>query len=102
MRNPFKRKPKPYVAERNRLLEELTALPPDGNRYEIVLTRLNEIDRILNRTSEIKKTVIPALGTVGAVGGIYALQQFGGVIVPKALEALAARQEQKKHPKELD
>ena len=102
MRNPFKRKPKPYVSERNRLLEELAALPADGDRYEIVLTRLNEIDKILNRTSEIKKTVIPALGTVGAVGGIYALQQFGGIIVPKALESLAARQEQKKHPKELD
>jgi hypothetical protein len=35
------------------------------------------------------------------VAGIYAIQQFAGVIVPKALESLAARQEQKKH-KELD
>lgn len=102
MRNPFKRTAKPYVAERDRLLEELKLLPADGNRYEIVLTRLSELDRILNRTSELKKTVIPAFGTAAAVGGIYALQQFGGVIVPKALEALAARQEAKKAPKELD
>lgn len=102
MRNPFKRSPKPYVAERNRLLVELSILPSDGNRYEIVLARLNDLDKILNRTSEIKKTVIPAFGTVAAVGGVYALQQFGGVLVPKALEALAARQEAKKSPKELE
>lgn len=102
MRNPFKRPAKPYVAERDRLLEELSKLSPDSNRYELVLTRLSELDRILNRTSEFKKTVIPAFGTAAAVGGIYALQQFGGVIVPKALEALAARQEAKKAPKELD
>lgn len=96
MHNPFKRQPKPYVAERNRLLEELAGLPADGNRYEIVLKRLNEIDGILNRTTELKKTIIPAFGTAAAVGGIYALQQFGGVLVPKALETLAARNEQKK------
>jgi hypothetical protein len=100
MRNPFKRKPKPYVAERDRLLEELGRISPDSNRYELVLTRLSELDRILNRTTELKKTVIPAFGTVAAVSGVYALQQFGGVLVPKALETLAARQEQKKHPKD--
>lgn len=102
MRNPLKRKPKPYVAERDRLLAELNTLPPDGNRYEIVLARLNDLDKILNRTTELKKTVIPAFGTVAAVGGVYVLQQFGGVLVPKALEALAARQEAKKNPKELE
>ncbi len=102
MRNPLKRKPKPYVAERDRLLVELSTLPADGNRYEIVLARLNELDKILNRTSELRKTVIPAFGTAAAVGGVYALQQFGGVLVPKALEALAARQEAKKTPQELD
>ncbi len=102
MRNPFKRKPKPYVAERDRLLAELATMHPDSNRYHLVLTRLDELDRILNRTSELKKTVIPAAGTAVAIGGIYALQQFGGIIVPKALDSIAARQEQKKHPKELD
>lgn len=102
MHNPLKRKPKPYVAERDRLLRELAELPADGNRYHLVLTRLNDLDKILNRTSELKKTVIPAAGTAVAVAGIYALQQFGGVIVPKALDSLAARQEQKKHPKELE
>lgn len=95
MRNPFQRKPKPYVAERDRLLACMDSLPPESDEYQKVLHRLNELDRILNRTSELKKTVIPTLGTVGAVGGIYALQQFGGVIVPKALESLAARKEQK-------
>ena len=97
MHNPFKRKPKPYVAERDRLLEVLKTTPPATEEYETVMKRLNELDKILNRTTELKKTVIPAIGTIGAVGGIYALQQFGGVIVPKALESIAARNEQKKH-----
>lgn len=102
MRNLFKRKPKPYVAERDRLLEELSTLPADGNRYHIVLQRLNEIDAILNRSSDKFKTLVSAAGPVAAIGGVYALQQFGGVLVPKALETYAARQDAKKSPKELD
>lgn len=102
MRNPFKRQPKPYVAERDRLLEWLAANDPDSEEYESVMRRLNDIDRILNRSSEKFKTVVPALGTLGAVGGIYALQQFGGVIVPKVLESIAARQEQRKTSHESD
>ena len=91
-----KRKPKPYVAERERLLEHIKTLDPASDEYEKVMKRLDQLDRILNRTTELKKTVIPALGTIGAVSGIYALQQFAGVIVPKALDSIAARQEQKK------
>jgi len=30
------------------------------------------------------------------VAGIYALQQFAGVLVPKALDAIASRSSQKK------
>lgn len=96
MFNP-KRKPKPYRAERDRLLVIMEALDPTDPDYETVMKRLNDLDKILNRTSEFKKTIIPALGGIGAVGGIYALQQFAGVIVPKALDSLASRQEQKKH-----
>lgn len=102
MRNPFKRRPKPYVAERDRLLAFMATIDPHHPNYETYMVRLDQLDRILNRASETKKAVIPALGTAAAVGGIYALQQFGGVIVPKALESIAARQEAKKHPKELD
>jgi hypothetical protein len=65
-----------------------------------VLTRLNELDRIIKRASESKKAIIPAVGTAVAIGGVYALQQFGGVIVPRALESIAARQEQKKSQKD--
>jgi hypothetical protein len=96
MPNPFKRKPKPYEAERERLLKHIATLTPESDEYQKVMARINELDRILNRTTEFKKTVIPALGTVGAVTGIYALQQFAGVIVPKALDSLAARKEHKK------
>lgn len=102
MHNPFKRKPKPYVAERDRLLERMGTLDPTTDEYQSVMHRLNEIDRILNRASETKKAVIPAAGTAVAIGGIYALQQFGGVIVPKALDAIAARQEQKRSTEKSD
>jgi tetrahydromethanopterin S-methyltransferase subunit G len=101
MQNPLKRKPNPYVAERERLLEVLAAMPPSGDEYKNVMARLDQLDKILNRTSELKKTVIPAIGTIGAVTGIYALQQFAGVIVPKALDALASRSS-KKHPNEFE
>lgn len=97
MHNPLKRKPKPYVAERDRLQEKLATLDPTSDEYQTVMTRLSELDRIINRASETRKAVIPAIGTAVAIGGVYALQQFGGVVVPKALEAIAARQEQKKH-----
>lgn len=102
MHNPFRRKPKPYEAERQRLLEHLTTLDPTTEAYANAMARLDQLDKILNRTTELKKTVIPAAGTIVGVAGIYGLQQFAGVIVPKALESLAARQEQKKNPKELD
>lgn len=97
MHFPLKRKPKPYTAERERLLEELKKHDPTTESYQTVMARINELDKILNRTTELKKTVIPAVGGISAVAGIYALQQFAGVIVPKALESLAARNEQKKH-----
>jgi hypothetical protein len=102
MRNPFKRSPKPYVAERDRLQEKLASLDPTTDEYQTVMNRLNELDRILNRASDTKKAIIPAVGTAVAIGGVYALQQFGGVLVPKALESLAARQEQKRASKEAD
>lgn len=100
MKNPFKRS-KPYRDEQQRLLEFVSDLDPTTSEYETVLARIDKLDRILNRTTELKKTVIPALGTGGAVVGIYALQQFAGVIVPKALDSLAARSE-KKQPQELE
>jgi hypothetical protein len=95
VKNPLNPEPKPYEAERQRLLERLADIDPTNDDYSKVLTELDRLDKILNRTSEFKKTLIPALGTVASVGGIYALQQFAGVIVPKALEALASRSSQK-------
>jgi hypothetical protein len=101
MKNPLKREPKPYVAERDRLLEYLGNADPATDEYQKGMARLNELDRMMNRTTELKKTVIPALGTIGGVAGIYALQQFGGVIVPRVLEAIGSRSQQR-HPRELD
>ena len=102
MFNPFKRKTKPYVEERDRLLAVMETLNPADEDYATVMHRLNDIDKILNRSSDKFKTVATAAGPVAAIGGIYALQQFGGVLVPKAMESYASRQENKKHPRELD
>lgn len=101
MKNPLKRKPSRYENELNRLLEEASNLHPTSDEYHTVLVRINELDKINNRTSELTKTIIPAVGTVGGVVGIYALQQFAGVLVPKALDAIASRSS-KKNPSELD
>jgi hypothetical protein len=91
MKNPLKRNPSRYEDELRRLLEEARVLHPATDEYVAVLKAINELDKINNRTSEFKKTVIPAAGTVGGVVGIYALQQFAGVLIPKALEALPSR-----------
>lgn len=95
MKNPMKRQPSVYENERGRLLFHVKTLDPATDEYHNVMNRIDQLDKILNRTSELKKTVIPALGTVGGVAGIYVLQQFGGVLIPKALEAIASRSPQK-------
>jgi hypothetical protein len=100
MKNPLKRNPSRYEDELQRLLEEAKNTPVISDEYQKVMARINELDKINNRTSELTKTVIPALGTIGGVAGIYALQQFAGVIVPKALDALASRSS--KTQRELD
>jgi len=102
MKNPFVKKPKPYHSERQRLLDWAITLDPTTEEYKSVMARINELDRIINRTSEFKKTVIPALGTIGGVAGIYALQQFAGVLVPKALDAIASRSTERKSDRKDD
>lgn len=96
MFNPFRRKSKDIETELSRLFMVLMITPPDSDEYEKVVKRIDQLNKIKNRSSELTKSIIPALGTIGAVGGIYALQQFAGVIVPRALDSIAARQEQKK------
>lgn len=102
MRNPLKRKPKPLKAEHDRLVGWLSKADPTDPQYEIVTHRLNDINRILNRASDGKKAWIPALGTMGAIGSLYIIQQFGGILVPKAAETITAKMDAKKHSQELD
>lgn len=101
MLNIPKRQPNAFENEQLRLLDHLESLDPEGPEYEIVMKRLDHLNKIHNRTTEFVKTVIPALGTVASVAGIYALQQFAGVIVPKALDSIASRSTQK-NSQELD
>lgn len=102
MRNPFKRKPHHLEATRQHLLKWTEYASPDDPAYKPAMDEIDRIDRIMKRTTELKKTIIPAAGTGAALVGIYALQQFAGVLVPKAADMLAARQEQKKPSKELN
>ena len=93
MQNPFKRKPKPYEAERQRLLEYAATLTPTSDDYHKTIQRIDTLDKIIHRSSELSKTLIPALGTIGALTGIYMLQQFAGILLPKAVETYSTRQE---------
>lgn len=91
MKNPFKRKSNVYTPERTRLLEWANSLDPTTPEYQNLMARIDELDKIHRRSNELTKVAIPALGTIGGVAGVYALQQFAGVIVPKALETIASR-----------
>ena len=95
MKNPFERKPDVYEPLREQLLEELNGSAPADDEFGTVMEHLERLDKITKRSSETKKALIAASGTVAGVVGIYALQQFVGVIVPKALDALASRHTQK-------
>lgn len=80
-----------YETERQRLLEKASTLDPTGAQYKDVMLRIDQLDQIIKRSSESFKTIIPASATVISVVGIYVIQQFAGVVVPKALDMLAAR-----------
>ena len=95
MPNIPKRKPSPYDLERDRLLDHLNSSDPESDEYETVMKRLDTLDKINRRSNELTKTIIPAISTIASVGGIYAIQQFGGVLVPKVLDAIASRSTQK-------
>ena len=86
-------KKNPYEAEQLRLLDHLTSADPESKEYAAVVARLDEIDTLLNRRRfNWIQTAIPAATSVVAIAGIYALQQFGGVLIPKVLESFASRQ----------
>lgn len=85
-----------YETERQRLLEKASTLDPTGAQYKDVMTRIDQLDQIIKRSSESFKTVVPAALTAVSLVGIYALQQFAGIVVPKALDMHAARKNSQK------
>lgn len=82
---------KTYGDERQRLLETASKLEPQSDQYAKVMQRIDQLDKIIKRSGDRTKALIPAAATIGSVVGIYALQQFLGVVVPKALESLSGR-----------
>lgn len=75
-----------YDGELQRLLGELAQLSPTTADYEKVLKRIDELDKIHNRTSELVKTLVPVLATAISATSIYFLQQAVGVL-PRAIDA---------------
>lgn len=80
-----------YVKERERLLTIASTLEPTSDEYHKVMTRIDLLDKITKRSSDAVKAIIPASATVVGLMGIYAIQQFAGVAVPKAMDMLVGR-----------
>lgn len=90
-----------YADERQRLLELIKTLDPHTTEYKTVLDRIEQLDKITKRSGEKIKAFIPACVTAVSLVGIYAAQQFAGIVVPKALDAIASRSN-KEHPTKED
>ena len=91
-----------YEDERQRLLISASTLDPASDEYAQVLTQIDKLDKIQKRSSERLKTVVPACVTAASLAGIYAVQQFAGIIVPKALDAIASRSERRQSEEKTD
>lgn len=91
MFNRLKSNTRTYEDERQRLLLKASELEPTSDEYHKVMTRIDLLDKITKRSSDLVKTIIPAGATVAGLVGIYAIQQFAGVAVPKAMDMLVGR-----------
>lgn len=90
----FKRsgiKARTYAEELQRLLATAATLDPTDPKYAVVMCRIKELDEIAKRSSEKFKTVIPAICTGVSLVGMYVVQQFAGILVPKALDMILSR-----------
>lgn len=85
-----------YEIEHQRLLEKAATLDPTGTQYKDVMARIDQLDQIMNRSTEGFKTVATASLTVAGAACIYAVQQFGGVVVPKIMDTWHARRNSSK------
>jgi translation initiation factor 6 (eIF-6) len=89
-----------YEDERQRLLAIAYVHDPTTKEYALVMAQIDKLDQIAKRSSEKLKTVIPACVTAVSLVGIYAVQQFAGIVVPKAMDAIASRSN--REPREKD
>lgn len=95
MPRALKRKTRRDELEHRRLYETAFTMDPASDEYAKVMDRIDQHDKILKRSSEKLKTFIPAAATVISVGAIYATQQFGGLLIPKVVEAITSRNQPK-------
>ena len=95
-----KAKARTYHDERQHMLEIASTLDPFGPKYREVMNRLDQLDKIIKRSDERVKTIVPACVTAVSLVGIYVVQQFAGIVMPKALDMLPGRST--KEPNEKD
>ena len=86
MKNPFEKKPSPYLPIKEQLFEEANNRACFSDEFNQVMEHIDTLDKIEKRSSDAKIAAIGVAGPALGIVGIYALQQFAGVIVPKALE----------------
>lgn len=91
---------KTYETERQRLLDKASTLDPTTDEYHKVMSRIDLLDKIIKRSSDWLKALIPAGATVVSLAGLYAVQQFAGLAVPKAMDMIVGRFN--KNPDEKD
>ncbi|RTL03868.1 hypothetical protein EKK58_11880 [Candidatus Dependentiae bacterium] len=80
-----------YDDLRHQILNKLATTDPTTPEYGQAFARLNELDEIVKRPSGRFEAALAASGPVAAVVGIYLVQQFGGILVPKVLETFVSR-----------
>lgn len=83
-----------YELERRRLMVALDTIDPTSDDYATVLNRVEQLDKIIKRSSELTKTLIPAGATAVGLVMIYGFQQSLGLL-PKAVDMLVSRQQPK-------
>lgn len=89
-----------YRDERQHLLDVAAMLDPTSEQYAKVIDRIDKLDKIIKRSSEKVKTIVPSCITAASLVGIFVIQQYAGIVIPKALDMLPGRST--KEPNEKD
>lgn len=85
-----------YKKERQRLLEYAAKQDPDSEAYQSTMDRIDQLDKIIKRSRESVKVIVPAGITAASLAGIYMLQQNLGQL-PRAIDSILGRNHHNRH-----